>query len=91
MYQSKQDQGHQNDAPAFSSSALYDIASHGKNVVYSNNNYNNNNSKQIGFNSLHIFRSKLNPLNKSGGFLGSSIIGMPHQGIDLGAKDDQMC
>lgn len=57
---------HHHDGPAFSSSALYDIAAHGKNVNY-----------DVALNSLHIFKEKNQMLNKSGNFLGSSFMGIP--------------
>ena len=69
------------DGPTFSSSALYDIAAHGKNAV----------SNEVALNRLNIFNNNKNnniSLNKSGNFLGSSFMGMPKDDI-RDRMDDQ--
>ncbi len=53
-----------------------------------NNNGTNNNNNDVGVNSLHIFRSNHNIMNKSGIFLGSSLVGMK---MDIRDNDDKIC
>ena len=73
------------DGPAFSSSALYDIATHGKNAP--------NNNNEIAMNSLNIFsnNTKNISLNKSNNFLGSSFMGMPKDDIRDRMDDQEIC
>lgn len=68
------------NGPAFSSSALYDIAAHGKNV-----------SNDVALNSLHIFKEKNQMLNKSGNFLGSSFVGIPKEDIRDRMDEQEIC
>lgn len=71
------------DGPTFSSSALYDIAAHGKNGM----------SNEVALNSLNIFsNNKQNiSLGKSGNFLGSSFMGIPKDDIRDRMDDQEIC
>jgi hypothetical protein len=59
----------EHEGPNFSSSALYDLAnSHGKHA---------NEDARVNLTSFNIFNSHNMHLNKSGGMLGSSFVGIP--------------
>lgn len=83
-HNSQVNQGHHHenhhDGPAFSSSALYDIAAHGKNV-----------NNDVALNSLHIFKEKNQMLNKSGNFLGSSFVGIPKEDFRDRMDEQEIC